>query len=146
MSPEQKQLVEFAIQDLVAEIVKQNGLSPEDAIDRLYHSRFFEHLTNPGRAGYRAIAHAACRAGHRLDAAQVEAGKGGAEQIYVLADAGFGSSEHLAELAERMDPVGCVGQYPGQRAQALIALDFIHASKPQFRIIIIVIVIIIRIC
>ncbi len=47
MSPGQKQLVEFAIQDLVAEIVKRNGLSPEDAIDRLYHSRFFEQLINP---------------------------------------------------------------------------------------------------
>lgn len=53
MSPEQKQLVEFAIQDLVAEIVKHNELSPEDAIDRLYHSRFFEHLTNPATGLYR---------------------------------------------------------------------------------------------
>ena len=53
MSPEQKQLVEFAIQDLVGEIVERRGLSPEDAIDRLYHSRFFEHLTNPATGLYR---------------------------------------------------------------------------------------------
>ena len=56
MSSEQKQLIEFSIQDLVAEIVKHEGLSPEDAMDRLYHSRFFEKLTNPDTGLYRESA------------------------------------------------------------------------------------------
>ena len=56
MSTEQKQLTEFAIQDLVAEIVKRENLTPEDAIDRLYHSRFFEQLINPETGLYRESA------------------------------------------------------------------------------------------
>lgn len=53
MSPEQKQLMEFAIQDLVAEIVKRRDRTPEDAMDCLYHSRFFALLTNPETGLYR---------------------------------------------------------------------------------------------
>ena len=53
MSTEQKQLMEFAIQDLVAEIVKRENLTPEDAMDKLYHSHFFAQLTNPETALYR---------------------------------------------------------------------------------------------
>ena len=53
MSSEQKQLTEFAIQDLVAEIVSREGLAPEPAMDLLYHSRFFAQLTNPDTGLYR---------------------------------------------------------------------------------------------
>ena len=53
MSPEQKQLIEFAIQDLVAEIVKRDNLTPEAAMDFLYHSQFFLQLTNPDTGLYR---------------------------------------------------------------------------------------------
>ena len=52
MSPEQKQLIEFAIQDLVAEIVKQENQEPEVAMESLYHSRFFAKLTNPDTGLY----------------------------------------------------------------------------------------------
>ena len=52
MSPEQKQLIEFAIQDLVAEIVKRANLEPEVAMESLYHSRFFAQLTNPNTGLY----------------------------------------------------------------------------------------------
>ena len=41
MSSEQKQLIEFSIQDLVAEIVKRENVTPDAAMDSLYHSRFF---------------------------------------------------------------------------------------------------------
>ena len=53
MSSEQKQLMEFAIQDLVAEIVKRENMTPEDAMDYLYHSHFFVQLTNPDTGLYR---------------------------------------------------------------------------------------------
>ena len=56
MSSEQKQLIEFAIQDLVAEIVKHENLEPEAGMDKLYHSRFFEQLVNPDTGLYRESA------------------------------------------------------------------------------------------
>ena len=56
MSPEQKQLTEFAIQDLVAEIVKRENCRPEDAMGELYHSRFFQKLLDPDSALYRESA------------------------------------------------------------------------------------------
>ena len=56
MSSEQKQLIEFAIQDLVAEIVKRENMAPDMAMDYLYHSRFFEKLTNPDTCLYRESA------------------------------------------------------------------------------------------
>ena len=56
MSPEQKQLIEFAIQDLVAEIVKRENSEPEAAMESLYHSRFFAQLTNPATGLYRESA------------------------------------------------------------------------------------------
>ena len=52
MSVEQKQLIEFAIQDLVAEIARREGLSPEVAMDKLYHSDFFSKLNNPATGLY----------------------------------------------------------------------------------------------
>ena len=52
MSVEQKQLIEFAIQDLVAEIVRREGLSPEMSMDKLYHSDFFLKLNNPATGLY----------------------------------------------------------------------------------------------
>ena len=52
MSPEQKQLTEFAIQDLVAEIVKRKSIEPEAAMELLYHSKFFAQLTNPDTGLY----------------------------------------------------------------------------------------------
>ena len=53
MSPEQKQLIEFAIQDLVAEIASREERGPESAMESLYHSRFFAQLTNPDTGLYR---------------------------------------------------------------------------------------------
>jgi len=53
MSAEVKQLIEFATQDLVAEIVEQEGLSIQDAMDKLYHSAFFNQLSNPDLGLYR---------------------------------------------------------------------------------------------
>ena len=47
MSSEQKQLIEFAIQDLIAAIVIHDGKSPEDAMDEVYHSPFFAKLIDP---------------------------------------------------------------------------------------------------
>lgn len=56
MSSEQKQLIEFSIQDLTAEIVRHENKSPEDAMDVLYHSPFFLKLTNPDTGLYRESA------------------------------------------------------------------------------------------
>jgi len=53
MSAEVRQLIEFATQDLVAEIVAREGLPLEAAMDKLYHSAFFKQLTNPGFGLYR---------------------------------------------------------------------------------------------
>ena len=53
MSAEVKQLIEFAVQDLVAEIVAREGLSIEEAMDALYHSPFFAKLTDPETGLYR---------------------------------------------------------------------------------------------
>jgi len=47
MNPEVKQLIEFATQDLVAEIVDQEGVSIQEALNKLYHSSFFNQLSNP---------------------------------------------------------------------------------------------------
>ena len=64
----------------------------------------------------------------RLHPAEVEALKGGADEVDVLADGGLGRAEQLAELAQRVDAVGGVRQYPGQSAQAFVALDLVHVS------------------
>lgn len=56
MSSEQKQLIEFSIQDLTAEIVRYENKSPEDAMDVLYHSPFFAKLTDPDTGLYRESA------------------------------------------------------------------------------------------
>lgn len=53
MSAEQQQLIEFAIQDLVAEIVRNESVSLEIAMDKLYHSKFFELLNDPASGLYR---------------------------------------------------------------------------------------------
>jgi len=53
MSAEVAQLIEFATQDLVAEIAAHEGLSPEAAMDKLYHSAFFRQLTDPNLGLYR---------------------------------------------------------------------------------------------
>ena len=53
MSTEVKQLIEFAVQDLVAEIVAREGLTIEEAMDALYHSSFFAKLTDPATGLYR---------------------------------------------------------------------------------------------
>jgi hypothetical protein len=53
MSHEQKQLLEFAIQDLVAAIAKNEELEPDAAMDRLYHSSFFLKLTDVATGLYR---------------------------------------------------------------------------------------------
>lgn len=53
MSAEVKQLIEFATQDLVAEIVEKEGLTIPKAMDELFHSRFFQQLSNPGLGLYR---------------------------------------------------------------------------------------------
>ena len=56
MSSEQKQLIEFSIQDLVTEIVKREEMSPVEAMDVLDHSPFFSKLTNPDTGLYRESA------------------------------------------------------------------------------------------
>lgn len=53
MSTEQKQLIEFAIQDLIAAIVAHEGKSPVDAMDEVYHSAFFTKLIDPESGLYR---------------------------------------------------------------------------------------------
>ena len=53
MSAEQKQLIEFAIQDLIAAIVAHEGKTPEDAMDEVYHSAFFTKLIDPESGLYR---------------------------------------------------------------------------------------------
>jgi len=53
MSTEQKQLIEFAIQDLIAAIVAHEGKTPEDAMDEVYHSAFFTKLIDPESGLYR---------------------------------------------------------------------------------------------
>lgn len=53
MSAEVKQLVEFATQDLVAEIVEKECLSISKAMEQLFHSSFFQQLTNPDFGLYR---------------------------------------------------------------------------------------------
>jgi len=52
MSAEVEQLIEFATQDLVAEIVEHEGLSTEAAMDKLYHSAFFRQLNDPDSGLY----------------------------------------------------------------------------------------------
>ncbi len=53
MSAEVRQLIEFAIQDLVAEIVSREGIPIEEAMDALYHSPFFKKLIDPATGLYR---------------------------------------------------------------------------------------------
>jgi len=53
MSAEVKQLIEFATQDLVAEIVEHEGASIQEAMDKLYHSAFFNQLSDPDLCLYR---------------------------------------------------------------------------------------------
>ena len=44
MSVKQKQLVEYATQDLVAMLVERKGMSIQDAMSVIYHSRLHEKL------------------------------------------------------------------------------------------------------
>ena len=44
MSIKQKQLMEYATQDLVAMVVEREGLSVQDAMGVVYHSRLHEKL------------------------------------------------------------------------------------------------------
>ena len=44
MSIKQKQLMEYATQDLVAMVVEREGLSIQDAMGVVYHSRLHEKL------------------------------------------------------------------------------------------------------
>ena len=53
MSAEQKQLVEFAIQDLIAAVVAHESKSPEEAMDEVYRSHFFSKLTDAETGLYR---------------------------------------------------------------------------------------------
>ena len=53
MTTEAKQLIEFATQDLIAEIVDKENLSISEAMKKLYHSEFFKQLTNPDLGLYR---------------------------------------------------------------------------------------------
>ena len=40
----QKQLMEYATQDLVAMLVERQGLTLEEAMQRVYHSQFYSKL------------------------------------------------------------------------------------------------------
>ena len=44
MSGKQKQLMEYATQDLVAMLVERQGLTLEDAMQRVYHSQLYTKL------------------------------------------------------------------------------------------------------
>lgn len=44
MSDKQKQLMEYATQDLVAMLVERQGLTLEDAMQRVYHSQLYTKL------------------------------------------------------------------------------------------------------
>lgn len=44
MSVKQKQLIEYATQDLVAMLVEREGMSIQDAMSAVYHSRLHEKL------------------------------------------------------------------------------------------------------
>ena len=44
MSVKQKQLIEYAMQDLVAMLVERKGLAIQDAMKTLYHSDFHDKL------------------------------------------------------------------------------------------------------
>lgn len=46
MSDKQKQLMEYATQDLVAMLVERQGLTLEDAMRRVYHSQLYTKLLN----------------------------------------------------------------------------------------------------
>lgn len=56
MSSEQKQLLEFAIQDVVVQIATKESLPPEVAMDTLYHSTFFKMLNDTETGLYRESA------------------------------------------------------------------------------------------
>ncbi len=53
MSTEQKQLVEFATQDLVAQIVAKEGVSMSVATDRLHGSLIFNKVNDVTTGLYR---------------------------------------------------------------------------------------------
>jgi len=46
MSVKQKQLMEYATQDLVAMLVERKGLPVQDAMSAVYHSDFHKKLLN----------------------------------------------------------------------------------------------------
>ena len=46
MSIKQKQLMEYATQDLVAMAVEREGLSIQDAMGMVYHSKLYEKLND----------------------------------------------------------------------------------------------------
>lgn len=47
MSDKQKQLMEYVTQDLITMLVARRHLSIEEAMQRVYHSKFYEKLLNP---------------------------------------------------------------------------------------------------
>lgn len=53
MSAEQKQLLEFATQDLVAQIVAKEGVSTSVATDRLHSSPVFDKVNDVATGLYR---------------------------------------------------------------------------------------------
>lgn len=46
MSIKQKQLIEYAQQDLVAMLVERKNLAPQKAMEVVYHSKLLEKLQN----------------------------------------------------------------------------------------------------
>ena len=52
MSAKQKQLIEYATQDLVVLLVERENLSIEDAMSVVYHSRLHERLLDVETALY----------------------------------------------------------------------------------------------
>ena len=76
-----------------------------------------------------AVAHAAGRAGHGFHLTQVKGPAGFPQQVHVLAHGGFGGSEHLAEAAQRKNPVRRPGQHPHHRAHPLIPANLIHGFR-----------------
>ena len=52
MSIKQKQLMEYATQDLVAMLVERKGLAIQDAMAKVYHSAFYQKLLDESTGYY----------------------------------------------------------------------------------------------
>lgn len=52
MNEQQEEMLEYTTQDLIAFLMEDEGLTMEDAMDRVYSSRIFEKLADPATGLY----------------------------------------------------------------------------------------------